>query len=555
MSTSCSITFGLVDVTAKSDTTVEIIDKQDFIDPQDLALDGVYAPKVATGEENYWKLDGSFRVFPNNPEDTTWGIWSLQMSNQEGAFETPIELTLQMSELHSSIGLSFEFDPYGDNYCNDMDITWYKNNEVLYSANYKPNYWEFTVDQQVENYNKIVVVFYGANRPYRYLKVQNIIHGVQMVFDEKVIKSARLMEEADLDSGGIAVNSLDFTVYSDSDDFNIFNPTGIYKLLQRKQQLNVRGIVHGENLSMGTFFVDSWESTENNSFNIKANDSIGLMDMTYFNGGLYTNIMSQTLISAIMTSAGLGYTLNEELTNIPITGWIPYCTHREALQQVVFVVGGYVDTSRTGTVKIETYNIPTSVDSLTYADKFFGSTARLSSLVTGINVIAHGYSRETDRTQAYNGNLPIGKHKIAFSSPYTGLSTTGATITELGVNYAIITVTTAGEVVVTGYKYEDNETVFRAELPEIPAGEYENTLEVTNATLVNVSNAAAVAQRILTFYQKRINQSEKWILRGETVGDTLNVEVMPGVYRRAIIKSLNIDLIGGFMTEGELLSE
>ncbi len=41
MSSAINITFNLVDVSAKPDTTAEIDDRQSFIDPQDLALEGM----------------------------------------------------------------------------------------------------------------------------------------------------------------------------------------------------------------------------------------------------------------------------------------------------------------------------------------------------------------------------------------------------------------------------------------------------------------------------------------------------------------------------------
>ena len=69
MKTAINISFNLVDVSAKSDAVPGISDKQSFIDPQDLTLEGVYAPKSATLETDYWKLDGSFETFSDSPED------------------------------------------------------------------------------------------------------------------------------------------------------------------------------------------------------------------------------------------------------------------------------------------------------------------------------------------------------------------------------------------------------------------------------------------------------------------------------------------------------
>ena len=62
MATGVSISFGLVDVTAKQDTTAVCKDRKAFIDPQDLALEGVYAPKTATLERNYFRLGCSPKI-------------------------------------------------------------------------------------------------------------------------------------------------------------------------------------------------------------------------------------------------------------------------------------------------------------------------------------------------------------------------------------------------------------------------------------------------------------------------------------------------------------
>ena len=103
MATGASISFGLVDVSAKGDTTADMPDRKGFIDPQDLSLEGVYAPKVGTLEHNYMVLDGSYRMFPDNPDDYSWGVWSDSMTDETGQFTTPPMLTLTFAELHESI--------------------------------------------------------------------------------------------------------------------------------------------------------------------------------------------------------------------------------------------------------------------------------------------------------------------------------------------------------------------------------------------------------------------------------------------------------------------
>lgn len=289
MATSISISFGLVDVTAKGDTTAALPDRKPFIDPQDLSLEGVYAPKVATLERNYFALDGTFRLFPENPDDFTWGIWSESMTGDDGTFAVPPVLTLTFQELHESIGLTFEFDPYGNNYCDDMLIQWYHGEELLLEKEFHPDQWRYTCAETVQNYDKIIIMFKGMVYPHRYLKVQNIQHGMNKMFDRGSLKSASLLEEIDLSGLTISSNALEFTVYSADDDFNIFNPKGVYSLLQKKQQLTVEGNDNGTTKHLGTFYLEDMEMEGDRMLSISAQDGIGIMDGTTYKGGIYTN--------------------------------------------------------------------------------------------------------------------------------------------------------------------------------------------------------------------------------------------------------------------------
>ena len=182
--TSATISFGLIDVTAKPDTTVTASDKQSFIDVQDLALDGVCPAPSATLEKDYWKLDGSYEPFPDSPQNTSWGIWSNSMSDENGIFSVPPVIELSFQNVHKTAGLTFEFCPYGNNYCNHMLIQWYLDDAVIKEAEFYPAVWRCEYRCTVEKYNKLIITFYSTNKPYRYLKVQNIQHGINEYFSE-----------------------------------------------------------------------------------------------------------------------------------------------------------------------------------------------------------------------------------------------------------------------------------------------------------------------------------------------------------------------------------
>ncbi len=63
MGTSAEISYGLFDVTAKSDSAPAAADKQPFVDLVQLKETDLQVDKFATGERNQFILDGSFKLF------------------------------------------------------------------------------------------------------------------------------------------------------------------------------------------------------------------------------------------------------------------------------------------------------------------------------------------------------------------------------------------------------------------------------------------------------------------------------------------------------------
>lgn len=556
MDTSVSISFGLVDVTAKQDTTAALPDRKAFIDPQDLSLEGVYAPKVATLERNYFKLDGSFRLFPENPEDFTWGIWSESMTGDDGRFTTPPVLTLTFQELHEAIGLTFEFDPYGNNYCNDLLIRWYHGADMILENAFQPNNWRFSCQETVQNYNKIEITFYGTVRPHRYLKVQNIMHGMNKMFDRGSLKTASLLEEIDLSGLTVSSNALEFTVYSKDDDFNIFNPKGVYTLLQKKQQLTVEGTQDGIVKHLGTFYLEDMEMEGDKLLSISAQDGIGIMDGTNYKGGIYRAKPAHELLKEIMDNAGFGYTLDSSLRNVPVTGYLPICSHREALQHLAFAIGGYVTTARSGTVNIVAFpdwsNIPTV--SIGRDRKFIGTKVKMRSLVTGVNVKAHEYSLSDTAEELCKVTLAEGRNEILFSEPAAEISIDVGTLVESGVNYCIVEGTADTVCTVSGKKYVDTEKTVTVKMAELPAGDKENNVDA-DSTLLNSANAKSAAQRLFDYYQYRIEQDISFVMKEETVGLLADIETEYGVYRGSVVESMDTDLTGGFVTKAVTVGE
>jgi len=556
LKTQGSILFGLVDVTAKKDSRLIVNDKQQFVDLEDLRQEKLEEIKYGTCEKNQFALDGSFSLMPNIEELINMGWWSNQMSDDKGQFETPLVMEINFTKPHSSMGLTLVFSKAND-YCNHLNAKFYDiNGELIIDKDFYPDNFYYVCNKIVENYAKIVLTFYSTNNPYRYLKLYRILYGVEKIFEGDNLISANVLEEVDLLSSEISINTLDFTAFSEDDEFNILNPEGYYRLLQQRQKLEVteKFVKNGTELKMGTFYLDTWLNQRNKTMKIGGIDLIGLLDKTDFMGGMYQDVPFIDVLKEIFTSAELEeneYEIEEELKRIPITGHIDICTHREALQQVVFAVGAVADDSRGDTIKI--YSIKNIDDNNLVEDIIQATrTVEQNDIVTAVEVVSHNYVLKGHLEEITKQELEAGDNKILFGVPVADITCMGGTILESNCNYAIVHCDTTGEVIISGYEYTDNLKVHTAEVANLNANQKKNTLKIEDAYLINKNNAMQVAQRVLAYYQRTYKINFDFLLKNEKLSEEIEI---PEVFEQKLlghIKKLDIDLTGGFLASTEV---
>lgn len=558
MKTSTKISFGLVDVTAKKDSQLTVNNKQDFVDIADLKRDDIEEVKYATCEKNQFALNGTFELMPEIEDLDNMCWWSNKMSDENGEFETPLVMEINFTETHSSMGITLVFSQAGD-YCNNLNLKYYDiNNNLISDENFTPNNYKYVCNNIVENYAKIVITFYSTNNPYRYLKLYKILYGAEIIFEGDNLMSASILEEVDLLSSEISINTLDFTVYSADDKFNIINPKGFYKLLQQRQKLEVIEKLKKQNeeKEMGTFYLDSWVNEKDKTMKFGAIDLIGIIDKTDFNGGMYTNISFNNLVKEILTSAKLEideYEIQENLKEIKLTGYIPICSHREALQQALFAIGAVADCSRSHKIKIYTIEDQEENNIIEKANIEQGSKRiEQNELVTGVSITSHNYKKSEELEELVKQEMEIGNNKILFNEPVSDLSCTGGTIVESNCNYAIINCTETTEVTITGYKYKDNLQTHLVEVEDLNNAKIQNTLKIETAYLINKTNAITIAKKVLDYYQKTYKTSFKFLLNNETLTEDLEVETDFEQKLIGHITKLDIDLTGGFWANVEL---
>lgn len=536
--------YGLFDVTAADDSTQTCTDVQPFADVTVLNtpdLDNLSVKPWATLETNQWLLDGSKRVFPDEPEKEIFGLWSLSQSGDDCNFAAPITLICDFTEPHTTVGITFIFREDSYEYANKVKIEYYSSNGIEEKI-FHPDRPTFFASGLAENYTKIICTFYGTSLPNRYLKLTEIKFGAVKIFDDDSVISAQILEEIDPTGAELSINTLEFTAYTT--DFALLDPNGVYAALQQRQAIGTK--VDGSDF--GTFFLDEPESEDDDTTTFKCIDFVGVIDTTTFMGGIYSNKFVGELVTEIMTSAEMlssEYSLDSSLSTKRVSGYIPICTHREALQQVAFAIGAIVDCSRGKAIKIYPQST-VAKGTITHDDKFDGHKVKMTSLVTGVEVTAHRYTLRSEASSAYEDTLTAGTHTITFGSPFAQLTANGATIIASGANYAIISVPSTGAVTITGKEYEDNTSVVGVYASELPANAKPNVILCDeNATLVSSANALDIAQRLYSFYQKRYEDEGDMILGTQKVGETWRMNSLNNRDIVGTIQSLDINLITG----------
>lgn len=533
--------FNFIDVSALTDSTAVSTGAKDFSIPA-LFRDDIRQALYGTMELNQFVLDGSREIFPVTPDDIPF--WGDELSNVDCEYVKNPVLEVHFSEAHSSIGLNLYF---AEDVPEEILITWYTlYGTRLISATYLPDNKEFFCWQNVQNYGKITIEVVRSSWPYRYAKMDYIEYGQMWTLSRDKLKTASVYEEIDLTSATLSINTAQIEIVDSANEFALSNETGLWKSLQKEQEIRIVEYINGSEVDCGTFFLDTWDSSES-LIKFSLIDLIGVMDKTKFYGGtIYSNVKAGTIIDAVMASCGVKkYTVDKDVYDTKLSGWVGIQSHRAALQQVVFACGAVADCSRSDKIKI--YRPDRHVSHTIGLDrKFMGAKITIDDYISSVSVAYKQYSLSSEVKEISKSVLPVGNIRIEFSEPYFAGSITvsSGTIKEVSTNYVIISMTVEAECVISGKKYEAVENSYTATVPLLEAGETAKDKSYSGCTLMDAGRAKKVADYILDYYQLRQIVDLRYINDGEGVGNWCDIASRDG-HSMTGISSQTLDLSGG----------
>lgn len=504
---------------AKEDSSISSADKKDFVVLENLK-EVVEYPNYAMCLPRYSKLDGAYVNTPNTNTFEHMGYISRSISDSFGRFAIYPTLDFRFTKNFSSVGISLEFNNYSEDYCSKVNIKWYSDNTLLKEQEYSPDNHKYFCYGVVDFYNRVVITFLETSKPFRNVFLAGIAWGLIRIFKDDEIESIDCLVEIDGTSKEISVNTMEYSVR---------DKMGYDFEFQKKQKQTL----YFDEAILGIFYLKDGKQLSNAVYSMETHDAIGILDGTKFMGGVYDQVKAKQILESIMQDEGIPHFIDTELENKLVSGYLPICSKREALQQLAFAIGAVVDTSYDRNLYLYPMRT-TEITQIRQEELFTKLSFSHSDVITGVKLTVHEYLKGDETMELYKGYL-VGSTKIEFSEPMHALAIQGGTITEQGDNYARIS-GTGVQVLLSGKKYMHN--TFNINKDNDRVTHNRNIAEVKKATLVTKENMQEVLERIYNDCIKNESISCRLVVDNHELGDLVELNTFKGK-RQGIITKLD----------------
>lgn len=334
-----------------------------------------------------------------------------------------------------------------------------------------------------------------------------ILYADRTFTDENVLPSGNMPRERSLLSDVLAIDSFSFDVINED--------TTLVNFIR-----NTPLTYYHNDVQMGIFYVQKISRTSINTYRFDCTSTVGLLDESYHNGGIYTG---QT-VDEVVTDICSPYLVivKNNIKSIKLYGWLPIATKRENLTQVLFAIGATLKVDYNGVIRIE--GLWDSQSAEIDADHMYsGGSVEYATPATQVIVTEHAYNQTaTETVDLFEGTASAGD-KITFDEPCYDLVADGFSITESGANYAIVT---AGSGKLTGKKYvHTTRQVIKDIAPQTRdlVDQSDSVVKVESATLVSLANSNAVADRLVNYYSCNERIVSDVLVQSESPGDVVSI--------------------------------
>ncbi|HEY4429563.1 MAG TPA: hypothetical protein VGN87_00850 [Paenibacillus sp.] len=297
--------------------------------------------KYGTFETNYWLLDGTYCIVPKPSDNLSSevGWWSDSICSEEGVFANQEYVAVTFNKLVTTLGVAVTFDVLANEYPESFEILFYsETNETVETVTVEGNtdvYYTHAVP--VSNYKEVRINILKWNNGSRRARITEIDFGVVQTYDGNKLISVNLLEEMNVVGDTLPSNEIRFVVDNSDKAFNILNPQGYYKFLERNQEVSLSiglEVTPGsfEYVSIKRYYLTDWKSDEGTlTTTFMARDFLNAMETIDYISIANTNLYA--LAEDIFLKAGItAYLIDPALQAIPTQGFKSKIASRKALQ-------------------------------------------------------------------------------------------------------------------------------------------------------------------------------------------------------------------------------
>lgn len=395
----------------------------------------------ATLEPGSWTLDGTRQLLPDEAAQIGW--WSMERSGDDGRFAQPPVIVISFPETYTATGLTFRFWPSLGHWCSEVHVAWYNGETCKAETLAYPDDPQWILSKVVEGFDRIEIELLATNVPGQFAKIGQLQIGHVVVFGQDEITRVSLLNEVDPSACELSVDTM--TV-------EIRDRKNRALLPQKNQSMHL----YRDGQQIAAHYVTDSSREAQQYYIFQCQSVIGRLEEE-FPGGLYKNAAVGEVLDQVLE--GFAYVLDERLAQETVTGYLPACTRRQALQQIAFAIGGAVTTQGDGIIR------------LTPPERILSGSFEKNSIFTGAKL----------NREAQTAAVKVLSHSYDESG-------------------------------------EDSTSLWSRENGDVSAAEKGNVVSVENATLINTDNAEATLDRLYEYHSLKHVLTQQVVVSDQMAG-------------------------------------
>lgn len=254
----------------------------------------------------------------------------------------------------------------------------------------------------------------------------------------------------------------------------------------------------------GVYYTNKILRTGPCEYELKLQSIVGILDKQYHYGGMYNGTPFGTIVDEILSNVKsiTTWSVDEDVAQLPIFGWLPYDTCRNNLHQILTATNATIIKSADGSL-IFTKIVNMKPEVIPSDEIYYGGSVDYGNEASDVSVTEHYYAiyGDEDYETLFDNteSLAVNNRIVTFSNApivVNSLRTSeGLVVTEANCNYAVV----SGQGVLEGYAYTHLENEITKTNPNYIET---NSVSMDNITVITAQNSDSILNRLYNYFTK-----------------------------------------------------